>query len=48
MKEAKKIRLDIDLISDELYQMLLKEFREQHPEIGDACIDEWEITGIVE
>lgn len=48
MKEAKKIRLDIDLISEELYQMILEEFQEQHPEIGDATIDDWEITAIAE
>jgi hypothetical protein len=42
------ISLDIDLISEELYQLLLQEFHNQHPEIGDSSLDNWTITADVE
>jgi hypothetical protein len=42
------ISLDIDLISEELYQLLLNEFYKQHPEIGDSSLDNWTITADVE
>ena len=35
------IQLDIDLISEELYLLILKEFRKQHPNVGD--LDNWVI-----
>lgn len=37
----KTIELDIDLISEELYLLLLEEFRKQHPNAGD--LDNWVI-----
>jgi hypothetical protein len=42
------ISLDIDLISEELYQLLLQEFYNQHPEIGNSSLDNWSITADVE
>lgn len=42
------ISLDIDLISEELYQLLLQEFYNQHPEIGNSSLDNWTITADVE
>jgi len=44
----KSISLDIDLISEELYQLLLQEFYNQHPEIADSTLDNWTITADVE
>jgi len=35
------IELDIDLISEELYLLLLEEFKNQHPDVGD--LDNWVI-----
>ena len=42
------ISLDIDLISEELYQLLLQEFYKQYPEIEDSSLDNWTITADVE
>lgn len=42
------ISLDIDLISEELYQLLLQEFYKQHPKIEDSSLDNWTITADVE
>ena len=36
-----KVILDIDLISEELYQMLLKEYKHLY---GDYTFDKWEIS----
>lgn len=47
--EKRKIKLDIDLISEELYQLVVTEFRTQHPELSDSInLVEWEITAEVE
>lgn len=47
--EKTKIKLDIDLISEELYQMIIAEFRSQHPELSDSInLVEWEVTAEVE
>ena len=35
------IELDIDLISEELYLLLLEEFKKQHPSVGN--LDNWVI-----
>ena len=35
------IQLDIDLISEELYLLILEEFNKQHPNVGD--LDNWVI-----
>jgi hypothetical protein len=35
------IQLDIDLISEELYLLILEEFKNQHPDVGD--LDNWVI-----
>jgi hypothetical protein len=44
----KKLRLDVDLISEELYNLILKEFKEQNPDCKDNNLDDIEITCIVE
>lgn len=45
----KKIKLDIDLISEELYLLIYTEFKIQHPELYDSVnLVEWEITAEVE
>ena len=36
-----QVRLDIDLIPEDLYRLLLEEFRRQ---FGEADYSEWEIT----
>lgn len=47
--ENRKIKLDIDLISEELYQLVVAEFKSQHPELSDSInLVEWEITAEVE
>jgi len=47
-----KIRLDIDTISDALYDALLAAFREEAKKQGldafDLSLDEWEVTCEVE
>ena len=40
----KTLRLDIDLISDELYSLLLKEFKEQNPDHANDNLTDWELT----
>lgn len=40
------IQLDIDLISEELYLLLLEEFKKQHPNVGD--LDNWVIKADTE
>ena len=42
----KKIQLDIDLISEELYLLILKEFKKQYPNVGD--LDNWVIKADTE
>jgi hypothetical protein len=42
----KTIELDIDLISEELYLLILEEFKNQHPNVGD--LDNWVIKADVE
>ena len=42
------VRLDVDLISDHLYELLLAEFYNQNPEVGECCFDEWTITAEVD
>ena len=43
------IRLDIDLISEELYKLIIAEFKNQHPYLNDSInLVEWEITAEVE
>ena len=37
-----KVRLDIDLISEELYNLLLEEFKKQFGDVG--TFEEWELT----
>ena len=44
----KKLRLDIDLISEELYQLILKEFKEQNSSCISNTLTDIEITCIVE
>jgi hypothetical protein len=44
----KKLNLDIDLISEELYNLLLKEFKEQNPDCVDNTLTDIEITCVVE
>jgi FtsZ-binding cell division protein ZapB len=41
----KKIKLDIDLITEELYKLLIEEFKEQNG-LADCTIDEIEINAI--
>jgi len=43
----KTITLDIDQISEELYQLLLKEIKAQHPQVTSP-ITEWSFTAEVE
>lgn len=46
---SRKIKLDIDLISEELYQMVIAEFKSQYPDLSDSInLVEWEITAEVE
>ena len=40
------IELNIDLISEELYLLILEEFRKQHPNVGD--LDNWVIKADTE
>ena len=40
------IQLNIDLISEELYLLILEEFRKQHPNVGD--LDNWVIKADTE
>lgn len=40
------IQLDIDLISEELYLLILEEFRKQHPNVG--YLDNWVIKADTE
>lgn len=40
------IKLDIDLISEELYILILEEFKKQHPNVGD--LDNWVIKADTE
>jgi hypothetical protein len=42
------LKLDIDLISEELYSLILKEFKDQHPAYAVNAITDWEITCIVD
>ena len=42
----KTIELNIDLISEELYLLILEEFRKQHPNVGD--LDNWVIKADTE
>jgi hypothetical protein len=42
----KTIELDIDLISEELYLLILEEFKNQHPNVGD--LDNWVIKADIE
>lgn len=43
------IRLDIDLISEELYKLIIAEFRTQHPYLNESInLVEWEVTAEVE
>lgn len=42
------VRLDVDAISDHLYELLLAEFYNQNPEVGECCFDEWNITAEVD
>lgn len=44
----KTVNLDVDLISEELYQLLLQEFYNQHPEVADGSFDNWTISAEVE
>jgi hypothetical protein len=47
--EKIKIRLDIDLISEELYKLIIAEFKTQHPYLNESInLVEWEITAEVE
>ena len=47
--EKIKIRLDIDLISEDLYKLIIAEFKAQHPYLNDSInLVEWEITAEVE
>lgn len=47
--EKIKIRLDIDLISEDLYKLIIAEFKTQHPYLNDSInLVEWEITAEVE
>jgi hypothetical protein len=47
--EKIKIRLDIDLISEELYKLIIAEFKSQHPYLHDSInLVEWKITAEVE
>jgi len=47
--ERRKIKLDIDLISEELYLLIYAEFAIQHPELNESInLVEWEITAEVE
>ena len=41
------ITLDIEKISDELYDLLLKEIKEQNPDVSSSII-EWSFTAKVE
>ena len=43
----KTIKLDIDQISDELYNLILKELIEQNPEAVGSSIDKWSFTAEV-
>ena len=40
-KTMQTIQLNIDLISEELYLLILEEFKKQHPNVGD--LDNWVI-----
>lgn len=40
------IELDIDLISEELYLLILDEFKNQHPDVGN--LDNWVIKADTE
>lgn len=43
------ITLDIDLISEELYKLVIAEFKNQHPYLNDNIhLVEWKITAEVE
>ena len=47
--EKIKIRLDIDLISEDLYKLIIAEFKTQHPYLNDSInLVEWKITAEVE
>lgn len=47
--EKQIIRLDIDLISEELYKLIIAEFRTQHPYLNESInLVEWEVTAEVE
>jgi hypothetical protein len=47
--EKIKIRLDIDLISEDLYKLIIAEFKTQHPYLNESInLVEWEITAEVE
>ena len=47
--EKQIIRLDIDLISEDLYKLIIAEFKTQHPYLNDSInLVEWEITAEVE
>ena len=43
-----KLTLDIDLISEELYSLILKEFKEQHPAYAVNNLIDWEVTCVVD
>jgi hypothetical protein len=40
------IELNIDLISEELYLLILEEFKNQYPNVGD--LDNWGIKADIE
>jgi hypothetical protein len=47
--EKQIIRLDIDLISEDLYKLIIAEFRTQHPYLNESInLVEWEVTAEVE
>lgn len=42
------IFLDVDLISEELYQLLLEEFYRQNPKIENNILDNWIISAEIQ
>ena len=48
LNKMKKLRLDIDLISEELYKLILEEFKEQNSSCITNTLTDIEITCIVE
>lgn len=42
------VKLDVDLISDDLYELLLTEFYNQNPNIDECCFNNWNITAEVD